>query len=42
MPPMLFVALVGMLMNLMLAGVMPEQGQGWHKLDAVHVAGPAQ
>lgn len=42
MPPMLFSALVGMLLNLVFAGVMPEQQAGWRKLDAVHSQVAAQ
>ncbi len=38
MPPMLFAALMGMLLNLVFAGAMPDRGMGWHKLDAAHVA----
>lgn len=36
---MLFTALLGMLLNLLIAGAMPEQAAGWHKLDAAHVQG---
>jgi hypothetical protein len=35
MPPMLFTTLVGLLFNLLLAGVMPQTGYGVAKLNAV-------
>lgn len=33
MPPMLFTALIGMLFNLLFAGVLPASHAGWTKLD---------
>jgi hypothetical protein len=33
MPPMLFTALMGMLFNLLFAGVLPTSDSGWTKLD---------
>lgn len=33
MPPMLFTALIGMLFNLFLTGVLPTSHSGWTKLD---------
>ncbi len=35
MPPMMFTSLIGLLFNLLFAGVLPVQDHGWTKLDGV-------
>ena len=37
MPPMMFTALVGMLFNLLFAGVLPTSHTGLTKLDAAQI-----
>lgn len=35
MPPLLFTSLIGLLFNLLFAGVLPTAHHGWSKLDGV-------